>query len=159
MARDSLTDDSTLTTQDAAGEELQYNAMSRFWQPVAYASKVEDRPVRATLLDERLVLVRLGGVVRCFRDLCVHRGTALSLGWIEDDELRCAYHGWTYGADGVCTRVPARFGSNIPNRARLTTYLCEERDGLIWVCLSGEPRFPIPEFPQHEDASYRSMEV
>ena len=159
MASDSLPMDPTLNTLDAAGEERLYNAMSHFWQPVAYASQVEDRPVRATLLDEHLVLVRLGGVVRCFRDLCVHRGTALSLGWIENDELRCAYHGWTYGADGVCTRIPARFGSNIPNRARLTTYLCEERDGLIWVCLSGEPRFRIPEFPQHEDLSYRSIEV
>jgi len=151
--------DPALNDLDAAGEERLYRAMSHYWHPVAYASAVTDRPVPATLLDEQLVLVRLGGEVRCFRDLCVHRGTALSLGWIEDEELRCAYHGWTYGSDGVCTKIPARFGSNIPTRARLTPYLCEERNGLIWVCLSGEPRFPVPEFPQFADPAYRSVEV
>ena len=151
--------DPTLNVLDVAGEERLYRAMAHFWHPVAYAADVGERPVPATLLDEQLVLVRLDGEVRCFRDLCVHRGTALSLGWIEDDQLRCAYHGWTYGPDGVCTQIPARFGSNIPSRARLNAYLCEERHGLVWVCLSGAPRFPIPEFPQHEDPSYRSVPV
>lgn len=133
---------------DRSGEEQVFRAMRRFWHPVAYAADVADRPVRVTLLDEQLVLVRLGGRVRCFRDLCAHRGTALSLGWVEDDQLRCAYHGWTYGADGVCTQIPARFGSNIPSRARLTPFLVEERHGLIWVCLSAEPHYPLPEFPE-----------
>jgi phenylpropionate dioxygenase-like ring-hydroxylating dioxygenase large terminal subunit len=149
----------TVNELDAAGEERLYRAMAHFWHPVAYASEVTDGPVAATLLDERLVLVRLGGEVRCFRDLCVHRGTALSLGAVERDELRCAYHGWTYGPDGVCTKIPARFGSNIPSRAKLTRYACQERHGLVWVCLADEARFPIPEFPQYDDPPYRSVEV
>ena len=149
----------TLNELDAAGEESLYRAMRRFYHPVAYASAVTDVPVPATLLDEQLVLVRLGGEVRCFRDLCVHRGTALSLGAVEDDELRCAYHGWTYGPDGVCTRIPARFGSNIPSRAKLTRYACQERHGLIWVCLSDDPRFPIPEFPEYLDPAYRIVAI
>ena len=140
---------------DATGEEQLYRAMARFWHPVAYAADVGERPVPVTLMDEALVLVRLGGEVRCFRDLCVHRGTALSLGWIEDDQLRCAYHGWTYGADGVCTQIPARFGSNIPSRARLTRYECVERDGLIWVCPSGDPYYPLPEFTEWEREGFR----
>lgn len=151
--------DQAVNTMDEAGEERLYRALRHFWHPVAFASQVTDRPIRATLMDEQLVLVRLAGSVRCFRDLCAHRGTALSLGWVEDDELRCAYHGWTYGTDGVCTRIPARFGSNIPRRARLVTYDCEERHGLIWVCLAGSAYFPVPEFPQHADPAFRSMEV
>jgi vanillate O-demethylase monooxygenase subunit len=131
---------------DASGEEQLYRALRRFWHPVAYAADVADRPIPVTLLDEQLVLGRLGGSIRCFKDLCVHRGTALSLGAIENDELRCAYHGWTYGPDGICTKIPARFGTNIPSRARLTGYLCEERDGLVWVCLADEPHFPLPTF-------------
>jgi vanillate O-demethylase monooxygenase subunit len=144
---------------DESGEERLYRAMRHFWHPVAYASDVGDRPVGATLLDEQLVLVRLEGEVRCFRDLCVHRGTALSLGWIEDEQLRCAYHGWTYGPDGVCTQIPARFGSNVPSRAKLTRYLAQERDGLVWVCLEDEARVPIPEFPEYAGADYRSVPI
>ena len=151
--------DPTLNELDAAGEERLYRAMRHFFHPVAYASDVKDAPLAASLQDEQLVVVRMGGEVRCFRDLCVHRGTALSLGAVEDDELRCAYHGWTYGPDGVCTKIPSRFGSNIPSRAKLTRFLCEERHGLIWVCLADEARFPIPDFPQYEDPEYRSVEV
>jgi vanillate O-demethylase monooxygenase subunit len=149
----------TVNELDAAGEERLYRALRHFWHPVAYAAEVGDRPVPATLLDEQLVLVRLGGEVRCFRDLCVHRGTALSLGWIEADELRCAYHGWTYGPDGVCTKIPSRFGSNIPSRAKLTRFLAQERDGLVWVCLADDPRFPLPEFPEYSAPEYRSVPI
>ena len=46
-------------------------------------------------------------------------GTALSLGWVEDGHLVCAYHGWTYDPDGVCTRIPASHGTNIPSKARI----------------------------------------
>jgi phenylpropionate dioxygenase-like ring-hydroxylating dioxygenase large terminal subunit len=144
---------------DVAGEARLYRAMRRFWHPVMYASELTDTPRRAVLLEEPVVLVRLAGQVRCFADLCVHRGTALSLGWVEGDELRCAYHGWTYGADGVCTRIPSRFGENIPRRARLKPYRVEEANGLIWVCLEDEPTYPIPEFPQFGDAGFRVIEV
>jgi methylxanthine N1-demethylase len=152
-------DRSVANALDPAGEARLYLALRHFWHPVAYGSNVNERPVRATLLDEQLVLVRLGGEVRCFRDLCVHRGTALSLGWIEDEQLRCAYHGWTYGPDGVCTQIPARFGSNIPSRARLTPFPVEERNGLVYVCLEPEPVLPIPEFPGWTDPAFRCIEV
>jgi phenylpropionate dioxygenase-like ring-hydroxylating dioxygenase large terminal subunit len=146
----------TLATElDESGEEQIYRAMRRFWHPVAYAADVPTGPVRVTLLDEHLVLVRLGGQIRCFKDLCVHRGTALSLGWIEEDQLRCAYHGWMYGPDGVCTQIPARFGSNIPSRARLTPYFVQEREGLVWVCLSPDPYYPLPEFPEWDREGFR----
>src|SRR5438309_591865 len=136
---------------DASAEASLYRALRRMWHPVAQAADIADAPQKAVLLDEQLVVVRLGGQVRVFPDLCVHRGTALSLGWVEDDQLRCAYHGWTYGADGVCTSIPARFGSNIPRRARLRPYQVAEAYGLIWVCLEDEPRYPIPEFPEWGD--------
>jgi phenylpropionate dioxygenase-like ring-hydroxylating dioxygenase large terminal subunit len=143
---------------DVAGEARLYRAMRWFWHPVMYASELTDSPQRAVLLGEPLVVVRLAGEVRCFADLCVHRGTALSLGWVEDDQIRCAYHGWAYGPDGVCTKIPSRFGDNIPRRARLKPYRVAEASGLIWACLE-EPRFPLPEFPQHRDPSFRVIEV
>ena len=50
----------------------------------------------------------VGGALRAMSDLCVHRGTALSLGWVQGDELVCAYHGWRYGADGRCVAIPQK---------------------------------------------------
>ena len=55
--------------------------LRRCWHPVGYSSEVKDAPRATTLLDEPLVLWRdSAGAAHAFRDVCVHRGTALSLG-------------------------------------------------------------------------------
>lgn len=144
---------------DASGEVRLYEAMRRFWHPVAYADELGSGPQKVVLLGEEIALARLGGEVRAFRDLCAHRGTPMSLGWVEDDRLRCAYHGWTYGPDGACTAIPARHGPVIPKRARLHPYLARESGGLIWVCLDPDPIFPIPELPEWGDAEYELIKV
>ncbi len=129
-------------------------ALRKYWHPVLAAREVTDRPVPVKLLDQRLVLVRVGGRLVCFRDLCIHRGTPLSLGWVEGDNLVCGYHGWSYGADGVCTRIPALpSGRSIPLRARVESFRADERYGLVWVALE-EPRTPIPEFPEACDPEF-----
>lgn len=38
---------------------------------------------------------------------CAHRGTQLSSGWVEGDQIRCFYHGWTYDGTGQCVQQPA----------------------------------------------------
>jgi phenylpropionate dioxygenase-like ring-hydroxylating dioxygenase large terminal subunit len=149
----------TLNELDVLGEAALYRTMRRSWHPICYAAELGEGPRAITLLDERLVVVRLGGRVRVFPDLCVHRGTALSLGWVEGDQLRCAYHGWTYGPDGICTSIPARFGGSIPRRARLRSYRAEERCGLVWVCLDEDPVFALPEFPEYEDPNFKVVAV
>lgn len=145
---------------DESGEALLYEELRNYWHPVAYASDLaEGGPVQGLLLGEPLVIVRLGGEVRIFRDLCSHRGTAISLGWVEDDQLRCPYHGWAFGADGMCTEIPARFGTRIPDRARLTGYLGKEASGLIWACLGKEPQMGVPNYADYDDSSYRHVNV
>ena len=151
---------------DQAGEARLYRALRRFWHPVLWADELADRPVAVKLLDEPLVLVRLNGEVGAFRDLCVHRGTALSLGWVDDGCLVCPYHGWTYDPFGVCTRIPASHGTNIPSKARIQPYAAAEHAGLVWVCLDAgaDPDapaagFPLPDFPEWGDDAYRLIRI
>jgi phenylpropionate dioxygenase-like ring-hydroxylating dioxygenase large terminal subunit len=108
------------------------------------------------LLGEPLVLWRdTRGSVRAFRDVCVHRGTALSLGRVEGDEIVCAYHGWRYGADGACTTIPQLAEpTRVPSRARAVTYDTRERYGIVWVALDAPAR-PIPEVAELDDAAWR----
>ena len=55
-------------------------ALRGFWHPVGWAS-ASTTPKRTVLLDTAVVVWRDGaGTADAFRDLCVHRGTALSLG-------------------------------------------------------------------------------
>jgi phenylpropionate dioxygenase-like ring-hydroxylating dioxygenase large terminal subunit len=74
------------------------------WHPVALVAQLEDGgPIAARVLGEDIVLWRSGDDFFAWRDLCVHRGTRLSLGRVVDGvRLECPYHGWTYGADGQC---------------------------------------------------------
>ena len=87
-------------------DENLYEALRGYWHPVAYVSELADGgPLPVTLLDEPLVLARIDGAVSAFRDICVHRGTALSLGSVDESGLRCGYHGWTYNGEGRCTKT------------------------------------------------------
>ena len=134
-------------------------AFRRCWLPVAYSDDVSDTPVAAQLLGERLVVVRLGGRVRAFPETCIHRGTALTLGRIDGDCLTCAYHGWSYDADGQCVNIPSRPGSPIPPKARLRAFETAEAAGIVWVCLDGNPILPLPECPELEDPRFRAIKA
>jgi phenylpropionate dioxygenase-like ring-hydroxylating dioxygenase large terminal subunit len=118
-----------------------------YWHPVAASRDVADGPVSVTLLSQPIVLWRSDGAVAAFHDLCIHRGTPLSLGWVEDGLLTCAYHGWRYSRSGACVRIPSLPPDRgIPAKARATSYRVAERYGLVWVCLD-EPIADIPGFP------------
>jgi len=130
--------------------------LRRCWHPVGYAHDLGTEPRAATLLDEPLVVWRdASGSAHAFRDVCVHRGTALSLGAVEGDEIVCAYHGWRYRGDGACTAIPQLADpTRVPPRARAITYQCTERHGLLWVALE-EPRWPLPEVAELDDPAWR----
>jgi phenylpropionate dioxygenase-like ring-hydroxylating dioxygenase large terminal subunit len=127
------------------------------WHPVAAAEELDRRKVMpARLLGEDIVVWRAEGQARAWRDLCVHRGTRLSLGRVEGRTLQCAYHGWVYDGSGQCVRIPANPDSPPPPRAKVKTYRALERYGLVWASL-GEPTGEPPPFPEWDDASFRKL--
>jgi phenylpropionate dioxygenase-like ring-hydroxylating dioxygenase large terminal subunit len=129
-------------------------ALRHYWYPVALASDLGDRPLGVMLLGEPLVVFRARAGVAVLGDLCIHRGSPLSMGLLEDGCIVCAYHAWTYASDGTCVRIPALAeGQPIPRKARVPAYRAEERYGLIWACLD-EPHQPIPPFPEYDDPAY-----
>jgi phenylpropionate dioxygenase-like ring-hydroxylating dioxygenase large terminal subunit len=133
-------------------------ALRAAWHPVAYAADVAGAPHATTLLGEPLVLWRdTQGGLHAFRDVCVHRGTALSLGCVDGDEIVCAYHGWRYQGDGACAAIPQLPDpTRVPTRARAFVYPALERYGLVWVAL--EPaRWPIPDVPELENTAWRTV--
>jgi phenylpropionate dioxygenase-like ring-hydroxylating dioxygenase large terminal subunit len=139
--------------------ESDWRVLSQYWHPVALASQVHGpKPLAVKLLDVELVLYRAGGTVVAARDLCLHRGVPLSLGWIEGEEIVCAYHGFRYGPKGQCTAVPAQPDSAIPKKLCLTNFLVAEKYDLVWVCLS-VPLLPLPDWPELCDPALRALEV
>ena len=127
------------------------------WHPVASSDQLAGRnPLGARLLGEDIVVWQGEGCVLAWQDLCVHRGTRLSLGRVDGCTLRCPYHGWVYDADGQCIRIPSLPDAPPPRKARVTTYRALERYGLVWVSL-GEPARDVPSFPEWQDAGFRKL--
>lgn len=135
--------------------ETDWKALAPFWYPVAFSREVTDKPFAARLLDERLVLFRTaGGTLAAAKDICLHRGVPLSLGWVEGEELVCRYHGVRYNAEGRCLCIPAQPDAAVPGRLKLTTYPVMERYGLVWVRLVDTGEIPFPEFSVWDDPDY-----
>jgi nitrite reductase/ring-hydroxylating ferredoxin subunit len=118
------------------------------WCPVLRASELGPRGVVKTeLLGERVVLFRgEDGTARAFDDRCPHRGVALSLGKVEGQGLRCAYHGWCFGPDGGLCDVP---GMGLPpGQTAVRTHPVREAHGLLWMWLGAPAQAegtPLPD--------------
>ncbi len=127
------------------------------WHVVAYAPDLQEgKPVGVRLLEEDLVLWRVGDTVHAWRDLCVHRGTRLSLGRVEQDCLVCPYHGWVYNKAGQCIRFPAHPHQKPSATARATVYQAQIKYDWVWVTL-GQPTKDVPAFLQWDDPGYHKV--
>jgi phenylpropionate dioxygenase-like ring-hydroxylating dioxygenase large terminal subunit len=128
------------------------------WHPVARVSDLASGgPVAARLLGEDIVLWRSGDDYFAWRDLCVHRGTRLSLGKVVDGaSLECPYHGWTYGRDGRCILMPAHPEQMPPAKACVDVYRAAVRHGVVWVVF-GDGSSSIPTFELLEDPGHHVL--
>ena len=135
--------------RDCSFTESDWQVLARGWHPVAWSADLGDAPLPIRLLDERLVVYRAAGRIVAARDLCVHRGLPLSLGWVEGDALVCRYHGLRFGPDGACLAIPSEPGAVPSARLRIAIFPVQERYGLIWTSLdpaadpAALPRFPL----------------
>ena len=134
-----------------------------YWWPLEWAAKLREKPLRIKALGQDLVAYRLeNGTAQVMSDLCMHRGGALSDGWVENSCLVCPYHGWTYTADGVCVKIPANQpGMPISKKARVDSYPTIEKYGFIWAFLGDLPeaeRPPLPELPNISNPNLKRIE-
>jgi 5,5'-dehydrodivanillate O-demethylase len=119
-----------------------------FWQPVYRARDLgAGRAKPIEILGERFTVYRgEGGIPHVVAFRCAHRGTQLSLGWVEGDSLRCRYHGWRYDGAGQCVEQPNE-DRPFCDRAKIASYPTREYMGLIFAFLGeGEPP-PFPHYP------------
>lgn len=133
-------------------------ALRNSWYAVARSVDVGGGPLSVTLLGTKVVLYRAPQGIVAAPDRCPHREAPLSAGQIADDGcLVCPYHGWAFGDDGRCTRVPSTADSvPPPPRAHLETFATHEKYGLIWLCV-GTPTGEPPVIPNEDDPTFRRI--
>lgn len=132
----------------------------QFWHPVSYSEELGSAPLSVKLCGESLVVWRsVNGEISALRDLCIHRGTALSIGTICDDSVVCPYHGWRFNGEGKCTHIPQlSCQSKIPPKAKVPAYQACEKYGLIWVVFE-KPRSALPEVPELTEDSWKIVKT
>jgi len=107
------------------------------WYVAAWDREVSRKPLGRTLLGEPVVLYRTErGEPVGLEDRCCHRQLPLSLGFLEQDFLRCGYHGLKYDASGKCVEIPGQ--DSIPPQARVRSYPLVEKYNWVWIWM-GEP--------------------
>ncbi len=144
---------------------LMGNLFRQYWIPVTPAADIKEaggRPARGKLLGDDLVLFRArNGEVGLVGAYCPHRLGPLFYGRVEEDGVRCSYHGWKFAPGGKCLEMP-----NIPQAQQFCDkiyhpgYPCVERGGIIWTYMGSAKELPVlPDFEflgvDDEDRQYR----
>lgn len=129
--------------------------MRRYWQPCFTSADLDsDRPHKVRLLGENLILFRdKQGRPGLVAENCCHRGTSLFFGRIEDDGIRCCYHGWKWDQKGKCIDRPCEVGrgKNVGG-IRQPWYPVEERYGLVYAYMGPPEKKPaLPRWKIFED--------
>ena len=104
------------------------------WWFAARSEEIGAAPIGGWYLDRPVVMYRKGdGAVVALDDRCPHRWAPLSLGRVDGDSIRCAYHGFAFGPDGNCVEVPSL--PRPPRVCRVDPFEVVERDGVVWLWL------------------------
>jgi phenylpropionate dioxygenase-like ring-hydroxylating dioxygenase large terminal subunit len=120
--------------------------MRRYWQPIAISAELaSDRPRKVRVLGEDLVLFRdRNGRAGLLYPRCMHRGTTLYYGKVEERGLRCCYHGWLFDVEGNCLEQPCEpEGGLHRDAARQPWYPVEELYGLVFAYLGPLEKKPV----------------
>lgn len=139
--------------------EFNFLMLTNLWYVVLPSTQLTDELAAVRLLGQPFVAFRDDkGTAHLLSDVCVHRGGSLSAGAKVGESVQCPYHGWRFGADGICTHIPAQPHVRIPAKARVDAYPTLERYGWVWAFLGDLPeheRPPLPVLDWIDDANIR----
>ncbi len=125
--------------------------MRMFWQPVHRAEDLaRGRVVPIRIMGEEFTLYRgEGGAPHLVAFRCAHRGAQLSAGSVEEDSIRCFYHGWKYDGSGQCVEQPGE-DESFTSKVRIRSYPTQEYLGLIFAYLGEGEAPPLRRYPSLE---------
>jgi vanillate O-demethylase monooxygenase subunit len=131
------------------------------WWVAAFGNEVGRSLLGRWLLDTPVVLYRReDGTVAALEDRCPHRQAPLSLGQLKGDTVECGYHGFCFGADGSCVRIPSMDGAP-PANYSVKGFPVKEVGPLVWIYV-GDPSVidtvpPPPELPWMADPGFATQ--
>ena len=124
--------------------------LRRYWHPVVAAAELTaDKPIRAVkILGEELVVYRdKRGQYGLVGEHCPHRLASLAYGRVDEEGIRCPYHGWKFDCAGNCLEQPAEpADSTFKDRIKHVAYPVQYLGGLVYAYLGPAPAPLLPRF-------------
>ena len=126
------------TSADFARREWE-NVWARNWLLLTHAASIPEQGdfvVEQVGLESIIVVRQEDGAIRCFYNICQHRGNQLvtsSEGSL--DAFTCGYHGWRWALDGRCTFAldAETFPFDPCQKLRLAEIRSEVFGGFVWI--------------------------
>lgn len=121
------------------------NSLPASWFHLCSTKDLERGPVTQVLCGRPYVGFRSSsGRISVLSGRCSHMGANLGFGEVRGDRLVCPLHGWEFGHDGACERIPS--SESIPAFARQISYPAGERGGHVFFFNRRQAGFPLPFF-------------
>jgi phenylpropionate dioxygenase-like ring-hydroxylating dioxygenase large terminal subunit len=130
------------------------NALADFTTPLLYdhwyvaclKNDLTDRLIERTFLNRSVVMYRTAeGKPVALQNRCAHRSFPLSESWLEEDGIRCRYHGAKYNHSGEMTDVPCQ---DVCPQIKLRTYPLFEIGPLVWIWMGDPERIDWSRLPE-----------
>ena len=126
------------------------------WYVVATSQELNDKPLGRLICNIKLVFHRkCDGSISALEDFCPHRGAAMSLGYLEGDDIVCGYHGLKLNCKGKVVDMPEQNPKKIPC---VRSFEAVERYGFIWLWpgkeKADESLIPVLEYHNNDEWAY-----
>src|SRR5437763_13134801 len=112
------------------------------WQLVGRVEQVMEtgQYFTAEIGNDAIVILRDGGTLRGFYNICLHRAGPVAYGCGKRQTLQCKYHGWTYTLNGSLLRAPEMEGLErfTPEDMQLRGLAVSTWGTLVFVNLDGK---------------------
>ena len=107
------------------------------WYVICRKDEIEENKILLKyVFDQEIIIWKKKERIMAWENLCIHRGSRLSLGSIKNGILKCAYHGWEYNQDAQCVKIPSQPEIKIPKKACVKSYKVIEKMNMVWINLS-----------------------
>ncbi|MGL5850640.1 MAG: Rieske 2Fe-2S domain-containing protein [Phycicoccus sp.] len=134
--------------------------LRRYWYPVAFERELDEWPItKVRLLGENFAMWKQpSGRYGIMQEHCPHRRASMVYGVVEEEGLRCGYHGWLFDEGGRCLDQPAEPAeSTFADRVQAFAGKAQAMGGMVWAYIGPDPAPELPRFDVYVDAGFKDV--
>jgi len=134
--------------------------LRRYWYPIVFERELAEWPIKKVrLLGEDFAVWKTPqGGYGIVQERCPHRHASLVYGVVEEEGLRCGYHGWLFDGGGQCIDQPAEPDkSTFKERIKAFAGKAEAMGGMVWVYIGPDPAPELPRFDVFVDEGFQDV--